>query len=95
MIDRSKDRSSSHEAVHMSRGMRSARHPSTSITDVPAPGGPIKTILGGGPDPAPMPTALFAVSNAEETEDEVDFSSWPILSCSCSRVQLVASSSED
>ena len=50
---------------------------------MPAPGGPIRTIRGAGPAGA-SPTALLAVSTADATVLEADFSSEVILSCNYS-----------
>jgi hypothetical protein len=52
-------------------------------SNAPAPGGPINTILGAFPLALPpMPTALLAVSRAEDMVLDVDFSICEILSCS-------------
>jgi hypothetical protein len=56
---------------------------SNTEEDVPAPGGPMRTILGApATAPVAIPTAFLAESTAEETALPVLVSSWTILSCS-------------
>ena len=70
MIDGSKDKPKKSTTLVSEILPQIIHHP-------PAPGGPINTILGAGPDDPPpaIPTALFAVSKADDTVFVVDFSS--------------------
>jgi hypothetical protein len=54
--------------------------------DIPAPGGPMRTNLGAGPEFPPRPIASLAVCTADLAESTVEVSSCDIFCCSCHNV---------